>query len=305
MEDFVDIEKAHFTFPERLMELLQEEQVKDAMWWLPGGHAFAIRPKIFYDAVLSKYFQGTKFESFTRKLNRWGFRRLASQGVPQSTVAYYHKMFKQGQPDMVKNMRSGNKSKFNETTDKPMAAPSSVRDAGASQPMLAMSQPAAAARHVNETAEARTLRDYLRNQSIVAARQAQEHQVVAAAAAALRHHQAAAQHEKGHSSLLAASLQLRGSEAGPAASMAMHQNLVAMQKRARLMAAQQYAALHGQPSVQNIREQLFSGMNMSLLDTPALTAAAAPQADALSSSQQLVRLMLLREQFGGGQAGVL
>ena len=60
MDDFVDIEKAHYTFPERLMELLEGEKVKEAMWWLPGGCAFAIRPKIFYDVVLSKYFQGLR-----------------------------------------------------------------------------------------------------------------------------------------------------------------------------------------------------------------------------------------------------
>jgi HSF-type DNA-binding len=64
------LDKAHHSFPERLMELLEGEIATDAMWWLPGNDAFAIVPKIFPDAVLDKYFQGTKFESFTRKLNR-------------------------------------------------------------------------------------------------------------------------------------------------------------------------------------------------------------------------------------------
>jgi HSF-type DNA-binding len=59
------------TFPERLMELLTNGIAKDAMWWLPNGDSFAIQPKKFSDTILNKYFQGTKLESFTRKMNRW------------------------------------------------------------------------------------------------------------------------------------------------------------------------------------------------------------------------------------------
>lgn len=71
INDMEALEKAHFSFPERLFELLEEEKEKDALWWLSDGDAFAIVPKVFPDQVLNKYFQGTKFESFTRKLNRW------------------------------------------------------------------------------------------------------------------------------------------------------------------------------------------------------------------------------------------
>ena len=60
-----------FNFPERLMDLLEKQVAKDAMWFLSGGDAFAIVPKLFSEQVLDKFFQGTKFESFTRKLNRW------------------------------------------------------------------------------------------------------------------------------------------------------------------------------------------------------------------------------------------
>jgi len=104
-----DFEKTHHTFPERLMELLENEEVKNAMWWLPGGDAFTIVPRLFPEMVLNKYFQGTKFESFTRKLNRWGFKRVAGQRVPQNTIAYHHPMFQQGSPELVKKMRSGRK----------------------------------------------------------------------------------------------------------------------------------------------------------------------------------------------------
>jgi hypothetical protein len=47
------------------------DDVHKAMNWLPDGQAFYIAPKVFFNVVLEKHFHGTKYESFTRKLNRW------------------------------------------------------------------------------------------------------------------------------------------------------------------------------------------------------------------------------------------
>ena len=35
------------TFPEKLMELLQNEVATDAIWWLPDNESFGINKKIF------------------------------------------------------------------------------------------------------------------------------------------------------------------------------------------------------------------------------------------------------------------
>jgi len=59
------------TFPEKLMTLLDSGEVKDKMWWLSDGDAFCFIPDNFAETVLAQHFQGTKLESFTRKLNRW------------------------------------------------------------------------------------------------------------------------------------------------------------------------------------------------------------------------------------------
>ena len=64
-------ESGLMTFPEKLMMLLDGNCAKEAMWWLPDGDAFCFIPNVFAEQVLDKHFQGTKFESFTRKLNRW------------------------------------------------------------------------------------------------------------------------------------------------------------------------------------------------------------------------------------------
>lgn len=107
--DLESYEKTNVSFPERLMDLLNHgEGIKEHMWWLEDGEAFAVVPEGF-EAVLDKYFQGTKFESFTRKLNRWGFKRAAGQRVPSQAIAYFHPMFRKEEPEKVKNMRSGSK----------------------------------------------------------------------------------------------------------------------------------------------------------------------------------------------------
>ena len=72
VDDIEGCEELQMSFPERLMDLLQNgKDVERAMKWLPSGEGFTIVPSIFYDVVLDGHFHGTKFESFTRKLNRW------------------------------------------------------------------------------------------------------------------------------------------------------------------------------------------------------------------------------------------
>jgi len=71
MREDLQYESGFAPFPEKLMNLLNSGEVKDKMWWLPEGDAFCFIPENFAETVLAKHFQGTKLESFTRKLNRW------------------------------------------------------------------------------------------------------------------------------------------------------------------------------------------------------------------------------------------
>jgi hypothetical protein len=70
LEEDLLYDSANLLFPEKIMSLLDSNEESQAMWWQPGGDAFCIVPASF-DHVLNKHFQGTKLESFTRKLNRW------------------------------------------------------------------------------------------------------------------------------------------------------------------------------------------------------------------------------------------
>jgi hypothetical protein len=90
------------------MEILSDPSVSDVISWLPHGRAFVIiRPDCLSERVLTKYFastdprSSTKYPSFTRKLNRWGFRQ-ATRGPDMG--AFHHPLFRRDQPDLCLDM---------------------------------------------------------------------------------------------------------------------------------------------------------------------------------------------------------
>jgi hypothetical protein len=118
----VTLEVGTQTFPEKLYQLLQGDEMKDSMWWLPDGDAFCLVPMLFAHKVLDRHFQGTKLESFTRKLNRWGFKRVAGQKVPSDAVAYYHTDFQRGKPELLKDMSGGKNKNLSREKKQPSPA---------------------------------------------------------------------------------------------------------------------------------------------------------------------------------------
>jgi len=90
------------TFPQRLMEILMNKDHEDIISWLPHGRGFIIfQKKRFAAEILPKYFRQSKFTSFTRKLNRWGFVR---QTRGTETGAYYHDLFLRDMPRLCLQM---------------------------------------------------------------------------------------------------------------------------------------------------------------------------------------------------------
>jgi hypothetical protein len=88
---------------------LSNEEYSPIISWLPHGNGFIIlKKKAFANEILPKHFKASKFTSFTRKLNRWGFSR-APRGP--ETGAYFHKLFNRDKPELVLQMtsNSGNK----------------------------------------------------------------------------------------------------------------------------------------------------------------------------------------------------
>jgi len=103
------------TFPQKLMEVLSDPKVSSAITWLPHGKGFVILQKRkFACEVMPLYFKHSKFTSFTRKLNRWGFSRV-SRGPEMG--AYYHKLFQRGNCLLCMQMHcQSNKSIAKDTT---------------------------------------------------------------------------------------------------------------------------------------------------------------------------------------------
>jgi hypothetical protein len=77
------------------MEILDNEDYSSMISWLPHGGGFVVfRKKAFALKILPKHFnKQSKFSSFTRKLNRWGFQRV-TRG--HESGAYCHPLFMRG-----------------------------------------------------------------------------------------------------------------------------------------------------------------------------------------------------------------
>lgn len=109
------------------MEILENEDHEEIISWLPEGRSFMIHKKNDLEKeILPKYFQKkSKYSSFTRKLNRWGFQRVARG---PETGAYYHRLFQRGEYRLCMRMSCGHKSTAvstsaaNERTAEPHAA---------------------------------------------------------------------------------------------------------------------------------------------------------------------------------------
>jgi len=90
-------------FPEKLMEVLDRGDMEDIVRWMPHGRAFMVlQPQSFVKEVLPRFFKQSKFMSFTRQLNLWGFKRI-TKGTDSG--AYYHELFLRGRPRLCMKMR--------------------------------------------------------------------------------------------------------------------------------------------------------------------------------------------------------
>jgi HSF-type DNA-binding len=93
-------------FPERLHRMLldvEQDGKGDVVAFMPHGRAFAVIDETrFVDEVMPKYFKQSKWNSFARQLNLYGFVRMASG---PDAGAYYHELFLKSRPSLCKYMR--------------------------------------------------------------------------------------------------------------------------------------------------------------------------------------------------------
>ena len=96
-------------FPARLHDLLShDEDISNIITWLPHGRSWIVLDKKeFLKKVAPSHFQISKFESFTRQVNGWGFKRI-TQGPDINS--YYHELFLRGMPHLIQWMKRSTSS---------------------------------------------------------------------------------------------------------------------------------------------------------------------------------------------------
>ena len=97
---------AAIPFPWKLHRILDDADAKgfnDIISWVPSENGFKVhKTKQFDEEIMPKYFDKTKYKSFQRQLNMWGFDRV---GTGPYKGAYLHDCFIRGQPKLCESMQ--------------------------------------------------------------------------------------------------------------------------------------------------------------------------------------------------------
>ncbi|GAX14833.1 hypothetical protein FisN_29Lh039 [Fistulifera solaris] len=97
------------SFPERLFAVINSGDFKNAIRWSVDGKCFGLIPRPFVQSVLKTEFQGTKLESFQRKLSRWQFSRCLNESFAPEAIVYRHQLFRKDKPELVRTLVSNKK----------------------------------------------------------------------------------------------------------------------------------------------------------------------------------------------------
>ncbi|KAL3785967.1 hypothetical protein HJC23_005676 [Cyclotella cryptica] len=96
--------KSTSNFPAKLHKMVSDPSNSRAIQWQPHGRAWKVLDKdLLVNVVIPKYFVQTKYESFTRQLSGWGFKRLHQTGPDYR--CYYHECFLRGLPHLTRVMK--------------------------------------------------------------------------------------------------------------------------------------------------------------------------------------------------------
>lgn len=90
--ELIKHKKSGNNFPARLHQILSEPLYANIITWMPHGRAWRLLDKDrLISEVIPSFYVCKKYESFTRQLNGWGFKRLHQHGPDFG--CYYHECF--------------------------------------------------------------------------------------------------------------------------------------------------------------------------------------------------------------------
>lgn len=88
--ELVKHKKCDRNFPAKVHQMLSDERHYGAITWMPHGRAFKVLDKdLLISSALPEYITCKKYESFTRQLNAWGFKRLYQSGPGEGSIGVY------------------------------------------------------------------------------------------------------------------------------------------------------------------------------------------------------------------------
>ncbi len=122
------------------MHSLDQGTFEDIFTWSFNGLSFIIiDPKVFTEKVLPSHFKTAKFESFKRKLKRWGFAMRRGAGrhgvVAPSTLWVCHPYFQRGNSELCKKISvSKSVAVFNNTSSNIVPCTASTTTSASSCP---------------------------------------------------------------------------------------------------------------------------------------------------------------------------
>ncbi|GAX26821.1 hypothetical protein FisN_9Lu101 [Fistulifera solaris] len=96
-------------YVERISSQAGRKTEQEAIHWLKDGTIIAVRdPDELYSTWLVKFFGSLKYDSFIRKVYRWGFRKSppTAYGLPASFHVFSHPCFCRDQMDQLCEMKS-------------------------------------------------------------------------------------------------------------------------------------------------------------------------------------------------------
>ena len=111
---FTDKEKLsmfhkEFQFPWKLYEMLEranKEDFSSLVSWMPGDSSFKVHDaENFVKTVMPRFFKQTKYKSFQRQLNLYGFTRV---DTGPNKGGYRHFSFRKGRKDLLDELRCSN-----------------------------------------------------------------------------------------------------------------------------------------------------------------------------------------------------
>eukprot|EP00984_Skeletonema_dohrnii_P015493 scaffold6714_cov75-Skeletonema_dohrnii-CCMP3373.AAC.7 len=106
------LESQDKSFPQILHEILVIPECQSIFHWLPDGLSFIMADKErFSSVILPKYFREALLNSFIRKLNRWGFRRVKSRRKGEES-SFAHSSFVRDKPWLCLRMKCKSKPTY-------------------------------------------------------------------------------------------------------------------------------------------------------------------------------------------------